>query len=79
MATGMESYEEAVRPFKDNLLQNVRTKGYQKVLEIGIGAAPNLQYLVQDGSSVSLFVHNLQNCIVIFEKENIVDYFKDFI
>ena len=46
MANGMDTYEEAVRPFKQELLNGVRKAGSQKVLEVGIGAAPNLQYLL---------------------------------
>lgn len=47
MATGMGSYEEAVAPFKFKLLQNIsRDKPGQRVLEVGIGAAPNLRYLL---------------------------------
>lgn len=47
MATGMDAYEEAVSPVKAEILQHARNKGGgpQAVLEIGIGAAPNLQYL----------------------------------
>ena len=59
MATGMDSYEEAIRPFKDELLKDVRQPGAQTVLEIGIGAAPNLRYLVsstpEEVSSPSFF------------------------
>ena len=49
MATGMDAYEEAVTPFKFELLRDARFEGggEQSVLEIGIGAAPNLQYLTR--------------------------------
>lgn len=49
MATGMDAYEEAVTPFKFELLRGARFEGggEQSVLEIGIGAAPNLQYLTR--------------------------------
>ena len=50
----MDSYEDAVRPFKQDLLRDVRQPGSQRVLELGIGAAPNLQYLVNpSGPQVS--------------------------
>ena len=42
----MQAYEEAVAPFKHELLQTARDReGPQRVLDVGIGAAPNLQYL----------------------------------
>ncbi len=49
MATGMDAYEEAVTPFKLDLLRDARFEGggEQSVLDIGIGAAPNLQYLTR--------------------------------
>ena len=45
----MDAYEEAVTPYKLELLQNARKQegGQQSVLEIGIGAAPNIQYLTR--------------------------------
>lgn len=47
MASGMDAYEEAVMPMKLKLLSGARKEGGgpQSVLEIGIGAGPNLQYL----------------------------------
>ena len=51
MATGMDAYEEAVAPYKSALLSTARRAegGAQAVLEIGIGAAPNLSYLTREG------------------------------
>lgn len=61
MATGMDAYEEAVTPFKSDLLRNARFEGGgdQSVLEIGIGAAPNLQYLTRASFQEVAFCKNL--------------------
>lgn len=46
MANGMAAYEEAVMPFKYKLLQEAfSSTGAQKILEVGIGAGPNLPFL----------------------------------
>lgn len=51
MANGMNTCEVAVRPFKEDLLKDARQEGPQRVLEVGIGAAPNLSYLVNGAAS----------------------------
>ncbi|KAL0538878.1 hypothetical protein IC582_023045 [Cucumis melo] len=43
LANGMKSYEEEIAVYKSQMFANLRGKS-QKVLEIGIGAGPNLKY-----------------------------------
>ncbi|KAH7835116.1 hypothetical protein Vadar_023015 [Vaccinium darrowii] len=51
--TGMKSYEAEVAGYKSQLFANVRGKA-ETVLEIGIGAGPNLKYYAGDKSGVRI-------------------------
>jgi hypothetical protein len=47
MAQGMRSYEAQIAPVKRQLFQQIRASagsGAVRVLEIGIGTGPNLEY-----------------------------------
>ncbi|KAI8527379.1 hypothetical protein RHMOL_Rhmol12G0070400 [Rhododendron molle] len=52
--TGMKSYEAQVAGYKSLIFANVRGK-VETVLEIGIGAGPNLKYYASDNSGVRVF------------------------
>ncbi|XP_058193463.1 uncharacterized protein LOC131310459 isoform X3 [Rhododendron vialii] len=51
---GMKSYEAQVAGYKSLIFANVRGKA-ETVLEIGIGAGPNLKYYASDNSGVRVF------------------------